>query len=154
MFRRLAVLGLAFAAAALFASVRPARAATAQNNLTVTANVIGVCSIGAALLDFDDYDGMENNKIALVPVTCNGANVPFWIDLDDGADNRQMQNGAARLPYQLARDANQTAPWGVGDPGTPDGITSGNVQIFGRITAGHVVPQGVYTDTVVMTINF
>lgn len=159
MFRRLAVLGLAFAAAILFASVRPARAATATNNLNVTATVIASCAIGSATLPFGNYDGMQRDVSTTVAVNCN-ANVDYWIGLDNGgpsysAPYRRMDDGSGNyLEYQLARDAAQTANWDNNNPGTPDGSAPGNVTIYGRIPAGRVVPQGAYSDTVVMTLNF
>jgi spore coat protein U-like protein len=152
---------LALSAAAIALGPSLGSAATATNNLSVSATVVASCRIDPASLGFGNYDGTLNEAEADITVTCNTA-TPHWVDLDNGGNflgTRRMENGGNYLPYELFRDENRTVAWTIGDPG--DGpykpTTAGSVQqVYGRISAGHIVPPAAlpYTDTVVMTVNF
>jgi spore coat protein U domain-containing protein, fimbrial subunit CupE1/2/3/6 len=159
---------LALAALAAAAVLLPitAWAQTATANLDVTANVQGVCTIAPATLNFANYepsDAVADSATGTITVTCTQGSV-FWIGLANGLDFaggfRQMANGADRLRYELFRDAGFGVPWDNADPLVgPYTITAASAApidstVYGRIPAAQNVPTGVYSDTVVMTVNF
>jgi spore coat protein U-like protein len=161
---RLAPLALA---AALLVTAAPARAQTATNTLTVSATVIGSCTIDPASLTFTNYDpsaGAPLDASGTITVNCTQG-TDYWIGLDDGAafsGTRRMTNGAEFLGYTLWRDAARTIAWDNADPvgqhstaNTPGpGYAAYNATVFGRIANGQIVPVGAYSDSVTMTVNF
>jgi spore coat protein U-like protein len=152
-------------AIALVAS--PAQAQTATNTLTVEADVVGVCNINAATLDFDTYDATAGdlNDSGTITVNCTQGSA-FWIGLDLGANpagaTRQMANGTSRLQYQLYRDAARTQLWDNTDGGLGTvaatqigaGLGAQPISIYGTIPGNQLVPVGYYSDSVTMTVNF
>lgn len=160
---------LAAAAAALTLAVTflasPARAAIAQNTLTVSANVIASCSIDAASLAFGNYDSAAAlNGTGTVTVNCNQGTT-YWIGLNLGANasgsTRRMQLAGSFLSYELYRDAGRSQVWDNADPGASGHLVAATtgaqpaITIYGQIPASQIVPTGNnYTDTVTMTVNF
>ena len=73
---------------------------------------------------------------------------------------RTMRKGADSLVYNLYRDASFTQVWGNQSGGTviysarPPYNTDVDLIVYGRVPAGQDVSSGVYTDTIVATINF
>lgn len=167
MARRLAIFGLALSAAVLAASLRPARAATAQNTLTVQATVLGACTISPATLDFGSYDpnvATDRDAQGSIAVQCTGGSV-YWIGLGLGANaagtTRQMAGGTGeRLRYELYRDAARGTVWDTTNgtvftaPTGTAGLSPYAVPVYGRIPAGQIVSTGLFGDSVTMTINF
>jgi spore coat protein U-like protein len=88
-----------------------------------------------------------------VTVDLSRGNAPTFIP-------RYMVNGAQHLTYNLYLDAARTTIWGDNTGGsshsTPGTVffTYVNITIYGRVTAGQDVTAGVYSDSVVATINF
>ena len=130
-------------------------------NATPAINFNNVTSIGPTSARIDAQ--------GTVTVECN---TPYTIYIGDGQNrvapgsgNRQMAQGAARLPYQLFKDAARTQVWdatggtaviggsgGVSDPGTG---ASQNKTVYASIPAGTTLPvPGTYTDTVVITVTY
>lgn len=168
MNRRLSLIAASIAVIALIAIVRPARAGTAQSNLTVTANVLGACTIDPATLAFGNYDptaGAPLDVSATIDLHCTQGS-SYWIGLGNGLNfsgGRRMSGGTGEfLSYELYRDAAHTAAWDNTDGGLPNstastvaaGFSDYTATVYGRIPAGQNVSTGGYTDTVVMTINF
>jgi spore coat protein U-like protein len=166
MKRILAVASAALAAAAVFLAL-PARAGTNTNTLSVSANVLGICTIDPATLAFGSYDSTANVDVSTnITVHCTlGAS--YWIGLGPGSNaagaTRRMVNGGTNfLSYELYRDSGRTQIWDNADPaptpphsvaGTP-GFTAYTTPVYGRIPAGQILPIGAYADSVVMTVNF
>lgn len=154
-------------------AVLPARSARAQgtdmNTLTVTANVLGICTIDPATLDFGDYDpvGGDWDGSGTITVNCTQGS-QYWIGLDEGANSpdgsaRRMANGSGEfLSYELYRDAPGGAVWDNTDGGLGStlantvaaGYSAYVVTVHGRIPGTQPVSTGVYTDSVTMTVNF
>jgi spore coat protein U domain-containing protein, fimbrial subunit CupE1/2/3/6 len=166
MKRLLVAASVACAAVAVFVA-RPARAGTNTNTLSVSANVLGICTIDPATLAFGSYDSTANVDVSTnITVHCTlGAS--YWIGLGLGGNAsgtaRRMVNGGTNfLTYELYRDSGRTQIWDNADPaptpphstaGTP-GFTAYTTPVFGRIPAGQILPIGAYADSVVMTVNF
>jgi spore coat protein U-like protein len=165
--KRALVLASAAAAASLLLLARPARAGSNTNTLTVSANVLGICTIDPAALAFGSYDSTANVDVSTnITVHCTLGS-SYWIGLGLGSNSsgstRRMVNGGTNyLSYELYRDSGHTQIWDNADPdptpphssaGTP-GFTAYTTPVYGRIPAGQVQPIGAYGDSVVMTVNF
>lgn len=149
------------------------QAATATDNLAVSADVTASCTISTAALAFGNYDPVVANATAdldsegTVTVTCTTGSAAA-ITLGQGANAntgstaaaplRRLLNGTSNyLNYSLFSNAARTAVWG--DDVTVDVETTGTAAadahtVYGRIPAGQNVPAGAYADTVVATVTF
>lgn len=161
MKRRLAVSLLTAATLALALAAGPARAGSDTADLTVTANVVGSCTIAAATLDFGDYDPAAGAIASTdILVTCTNGTT-YSIALEGTNADRSMSGGAGEsLNYDLFSDAARTVAW---DFSTPVSATATNpaagpsvypVPVYGLIPAGQPVSTGVYGDVLTMTVNF
>lgn len=161
MKRRLAVSLLTAAALTLALAAGPARAGSDTADLTVTANVVGSCTIAAATLDFGDYDPITDKEASTnIELSCTNGTT-YSIDLEGTNADRSMSGGAGEsLNYDLFSDAARTVAW---DFSTPVSATATNpaagpsvhpVPVYGRIPANQLVSTGVYGDVLTMTVNF
>jgi spore coat protein U-like protein len=161
MKRRLAVSLLTAAALTLALAAGPARAGSATNDLTVTANVVGSCTIAAATLDFSDYDA-TTDAIAETDIVVSCTNgTTYSIALEGTNADRSMSGGAGEsLNYDLFSDAARTVAWDFSTPVSATATSPGPgpsdypVPVYGRIPAGQPVSPGVYGDVLTMTVNF
>ncbi len=155
---------VAVAALAVVVLARPARAGTATNNLSVSATVLGICTIDPATLSFGNYDSTANLDVSTtINVNCTQGSA-FWIGLGLGGNaagtTRRMVNGGTNyLTYELYRDSGRTVVWNTVNPGTTTpatnpGTSAYSTALYGRVPSGQIVPMGGYADTVVMTVNF
>jgi spore coat protein U-like protein len=110
-------------------------------------------------------------------VTCTNVpgtgadNVAYSVALSPGVagnfNPRRLASGAARLDYNLFRDAGRTQVWGNGTSGSF--LVSGTMRvgsgqgnstrtnthdIFGRVPAQQDAAVGAYADTIVVTLTF
>lgn len=160
---RLDALPALAAGLALLAGVPAAWAGTDQAQLTVTATVRSGCSISGATIAFGDYvSGQAGHLDARGRIdfaSCPQATLTFELD-GGGSGNvadRRMKSGANQLRYQLYRDSARNVVWGMGNEALKTQLLvpgSGNVDVWGRIPGGQVVPAGTYTDTVTITFTF
>jgi spore coat protein U-like protein len=147
-----------------------ASAATTTGNLTVSATVASNCLINSAAMPFGTYvpgTGTDLDVSGSIVVRCTNG-MPYAIGLGGGLAgteaNRNMQNGAALLSYQLFKDAGRSLNWGqtvVGERlGGLFGAGMGTTQthtIYGRIPdsgANLLVAAGGFGDTVLVTITY
>jgi len=131
------------------------------------AQLWGNCNINTTLpVVFGAYNPLQFSDLlaqSSVSVTCYGlgsARINLMAGLGGGGiAGRAMQNGSARLPYQLYLNAARTQVWGDGTDGTSQvnvGVFLGtrqNYQIYARIPQRQDVPVGLYTDTVQIRID-
>lgn len=146
----------------LGATSQPVGAGTDTDQLTVTATVQSGCSLSGGTLAFGQYLSGQPNDLdavgAISYVNCSGT---LTFSLDGGSSGnisaRQMRSGTNRLNYQIYRNQTRNAVWGSGSDAhgvillTPQ---SGTIPVFGRIPNEQIVPDGVYTDTVNITLTF
>lgn len=178
MIRRIAI--AAAASAALAAAPRPAAAATRTNTLSVTATVLGMCTIDAANLAFGNYSPADLADLDAAPVSitvrCTNGTT-YSVDLGLGAHptgtTRRMSGGATNstdlLTYELYSDSGHTTAFPTtpvqgqqGQTTAPShtastagaGTSAYTIQLYGRIPRGQSVAMGDYTDSVLMTVNF
>jgi len=143
--------------------------------LPLSAQAIAECSVAASSTVFGGYsfsNTAPTNVAGNVQVSCSligllSLLVSYDISLSTGASSsyapRKMANGANWLKYNLYKDASRSAIWGNSTSGTSivsDGYLVGllttvrNYAVYGQIPAGQNVPAGVYSDTIVVTVNY
>jgi spore coat protein U-like protein len=152
--------------AAVAAGPKAASPTTATTTFTVTTDVQTACVVSATPLNFGTYVSTAvSNATSTVTVQCNNLTA-YNVGLDAGTNTgattstRAMTGptGAIPLPYFLYSDSAMTKNWGdtIGTdtvPGTGNG--SGQpLTVYGHIAAGNPSRQGVYTDTITVTVTF
>ena len=146
----------------------------AAEEMKVTATVGEACLVTIEdTLDFGAYDGILANATthkdvdfsvsALCSLDTKGTmniNPGLNAVAESGTETplRQMANGSSRLKYNLYKDAGRSTIWGAGvDTGgnlhTGTGITKSIVG-FARLDAGQVVPDGAYSDTITISVDY
>ena len=136
------------------------------------------CTIeGASAVAFGSYDPMTSSgvdvqgqisyscgKVGTVRQRGSGRAVHVQISLSPGLAgtfDRRMTGGRDVLRYNAYLDAARQIIWGDGTGGTqvftdatpPNGHLV-TVPVFGRVFSGQDVGSGVYTDNLVVTLNF
>lgn len=141
-----------------------AGAATATTTMSISANVLDLCTVSAAPLAFGDYRGVQLDGTSTLSVICTNG-TKYDVGLNAGAtagatvDARKMAGPASStLAYQLYTAAGRTVVWGdtVGT-NTVAGTGSGAAQaltVYGRIPAAQFSRAGAYTDTVTVTVTY
>jgi spore coat protein U-like protein len=131
------------------------RSASAQNcTITLTTVPFGI---------YDVFSSAPLHSTGSLTYHCSGgvATITIWMSKGSGTTNnpRQMVGGTDRLNYYLCQDASCNTLWGdkvyPSDFG-PIAPGNGNVTlpIYGVIPAGQDVSAGIYTDTVLVVLNF
>lgn len=158
--------------AALAVLPMSAHAATVTANMPVSATVGGACSVSSGGLAFGSYEPVLLHSAAAlvgsgtIDVACTlgtGAVVTLGQGANsangstDAAPARQLASGASRLAYALYRDLAMSLVWGntsgTGLAITGTGVSVG-IPVYGAVAAAQNVPQGAYSDTVVVTVTF
>jgi spore coat protein U-like protein len=158
-------------AALLALTGNAALAATATGNLSVTATVSNTCSVGTSSIDFGAYNTISGSALSgagSVKVTCT-TGTSYSVELGTGTysgscgGDRCMKEGSTAnyLPYELYKEVGHSNIWGGTDyaAGTALAAQTGNgaeqtIAVYGNIAAGQNVPQGSYSDTVTITVNY
>lgn len=157
-------------AIAALAAVQSAAAATATATLNVSATVSNNCQVSATPVSFGAYDPVVANAASaldaagMVNVTCtNGAAAAITLSQGDNGSGsgasivRRMADGSNFLNYALFQDAGRTTVWGNDTDSDVELTATGTLQqfsVYGRVAAGQNVPQGSYSDAVVVTVTF
>jgi len=161
MFARMACLPLSLMVF-LFCASGQAFAQGATTDLTVRVIVPEQCMVRAEDLDFGIYNPHSGARSsAQLRVRCT-IGVPYEITLSEGSSgtvgNRTMVQGSDALPYQLYSDPAATQVWGsTAGGGTVGGTGVGSERLYrvhGKIEPGHFVADGVYVDSVVVTVHY
>lgn len=149
----------------------PAWAGSNTASLAVSATVLTTCTIATTPVAFVPYDPAVANAstpldgTGTVIVTCTqGAGVSVGLDTGVNAGGasgttRAMKDGTTHfLSYELYQNSGHTTLWGTGanvqNIGAAPSVVPRTYTVYGRIPAGQDTPVGVYTDTVVATVNF
>ena len=134
------------------------------------------CNVSAVSLAFGAYDPFRSahtDSSALITVTClgrRGQMFAYNISLDEGksgafATRRMRAPVGTTLNYNLYVTSSRSVIWGDGNSGTSivaDSVklSSSHAQatrqypVHGRVFARQNARVGVYTDTIVVTLNF
>lgn len=138
-------------------------AATAGDNLAVSAGVTANCLITTTALAFGNYDPIGTHSSANLDgtgtllVTCTAGATGVTISLGQGQNTtRQMLHATsvALLDYELYTTTGRDTPWGLNVPMIDGTGTQQTITVYGRIASGQNKPVGTYNDTVVATVNF
>lgn len=140
-----------------------------------SAHAIADCTASAGSTNFGTYspfsisplDGTGNVQVSCSLIGLISLVVSYDILLSPGSSgtfvNRTMSGGSYNLSYNLYTNAGRSSIWGDGSGGTSivtDGYLLGllttvrNYPVYGRIFAGQNVPPGLYSDTIVVTVNY
>ncbi len=138
------------------------------------------CAVAVVGVSFGIYDSIAaapDDSAGRVDVTCSNVpgtgvdSVAYGVALSPGVagsfNPRRLASGAARLDYNLFRDAGRTQVWGNGTsgsflvsgtmrvgPGQGNSTRTNTHDIFGRVPAQQDAAIGAYTDTIVVTLTF
>lgn len=145
-------------------SIGMAAAGTATGSLSIQVTVESGCRIRDASLTFPNYVSGQTTAVTaegrLIVENCTPGNLTIALDggRSGNINARKLRNSSGdTLSYQLYRDAAMTSVAGTGSNAITGRLTSGTTRaftIYGVIAAGQVVPPGVYSDTVTMTLDF
>ena len=151
--------------------------AASEMDISATVGEACIANIQSAL-DFGDYDGIIDNatvdkKVEFTVSALCSLDTDGVINIDAGGNSteesgaitpsRAMANGDNRLNYNLYKNAGYSNIWGAGDPdsdgaggGNPYTGTGGTTDVvgFAKLPAGQIVPDGVYIDTVTVTVLY
>lgn len=127
------------------------------------------CSVSATPVSFGGYDSGTPSPLEAtggMDITCD-ASAPFTLRLDPGQNSgggfnpRRLKSitSADTLSYNLYRDSARVEVWGDGTSSTfvKQGVGTGaqeNFIIYGRIPGGQIIPGGLYTDAVNVTVEW
>lgn len=150
------------AALALATAPGVASAATATDQLTVTATVQSGCTLTGGTLDFGNYvSGQAGNLDANGRIGFANCSGLLTFELDGGQSGnvnaRAMRASGNSLTYQIYRNSVRNAVWGQGQNALQLQLLqpqSGEVSVYGRIPGGQAVPGGAYVDIVNITLTF
>jgi spore coat protein U-like protein len=129
----------------------------------VLANCAFTSITGVSFGIYDVFSAIPNNNgVGSITVNCRGGTSSFVMSLSSGLSNsyisRIMMNGANSLNYNLYTNAGRTLVWGDGSGGslTLTGLGNGKttLNVFGQIPPGQNAKVGIYTDNIVVTVNF
>jgi spore coat protein U-like protein len=145
-------------------AVKPAVAGLANSFLDVRVRVETGCTIGSAVLDFGTYIAGQSQPLSgQTEITVDNCPVgTLSLQLDGGragnVSRRQMtgENGE-RLSYQLYRDPNMKNVLGQGKQALSLSLGSASSAVFtvyGLVPGGQKVSPGVYSDTVLVVLDF
>ncbi|WP_244071595.1 spore coat U domain-containing protein [Nitrosomonas sp. PY1] len=142
------------------------RAATTTTTFAVTATVLTVCGVVATPLVFGNYNPSDTNDLDaanIATVTCTvGTSYNLGLDAGTGAGatvtTRKLTSGTDLLNYSLYQDPARTNIWGNTIGTNTLSATAGLVptvhNVYGRIFKEQVIPAGIYTDTITVTITY
>ncbi len=132
---------------------------------SMSATVPAKCTLGTATLGFGSPAALATNIDAStnLAIACSNT-LPYQIQLGTGGfatatpTTRRMSKATEFVTYALYRDAARTQAWGwtLGTntfSGTGTGL-SVSLPIYGRVPVQATPTPGIYTDTVVITVNY
>lgn len=145
---------------------------TGTSNMSVSATVEHSCSMNISPMTFGVYDGVVANASAALKATAtvissctSGAAALITMNTGNfagsGSDDtpvRRMTSGTGDyLVYQVYSDVSQETVWGntasTGVALTGTGLPQSHI-VYGSIPSAQMVPEGDYSDQIVVTITY
>ena len=126
------------------------------------------CNVFVGAISFGSHPDAARSPLqgsGAVRVHCTGS-IPFRVLLGPSAHNsgfspRVMVNssGAGTLAYNLFLDPSFTQIWGDGFGDTYTFVGSGNgtevfIPVFGQIFGGQLVPPGIYSNSIMISVEW
>lgn len=138
----------------------------AISNFEVTADVISSCELDVGSMDFGALPASLNAPVDAtgdITLRCSDE-TPYRISLGLGNGAgvtdpaaRKMSSGINSITYGLYQNAARSTPWGdlVSNSVTSTGSGIDRThQVFGRVHAGQTPATGIYSDAVVVTVEY
>ena len=171
---RIYVLGVVLAA---IAAPSQAQSIQSSSSTTLTAVVETVCKVeSTSSIQFGSYDPVNINRAlparaqGSISVQCSNGSTNVKVALSQGQNPIAGSNCAAPLrrmrstqnnflTYRIYQDNNESILWGCVDETsktlpTFSSLSRITVPTFGFVDAGQDIPQGVYSDTVEVSVTF
>jgi spore coat protein U-like protein len=141
----------------------PSGTPAASSSFNVQATVEKECFVTTEPVSFGAHGVLNANVDAegAVNVRCTPA-TNYRIRLNGGAaaaapTERQMSKGAATITYGLYRNDTRDQPWGDTEGTAATGSGNGTEQphvVYGRVPPQTTPAPGLYTDTVIVTVDY
>jgi spore coat protein U-like protein len=139
----------------------PTLMAAAAVLLMLSGTAEAACTVNAKPVLFGVVDvARQTQGRGSVEVNCDEA-VTFSVGLSAGSGERVMRGpSGGRLPYRLFPDASYSVDWGDGlGMGAPvdassNGKATNDLTIYGVVPAQPSVPEGEYSDSLTVTLQF
>ncbi|MDA8741415.1 spore coat U domain-containing protein [Amylibacter sp.] len=145
---------------------------TGTSNMSVSATVEHSCSMNISPMTFGVYDGVVANTSAALDamatvissctsgaaalITMNAGN-SAGSGSDDVPVRRMTSEAGDYLVYQVYSDVSRKTVWGDTTPTgvalTGTGLPQSNI-VYGSIPSAQMVPEGDYSDQIVVTITY
>lgn len=139
---------------------------TTGASVLVTATVLSACLVVANPLMFGNYDpttATPTDAGTTLLVTCTNG-TPYVVGLNQGVGSgatvaaRKMTAGSNLLTYSVYQDAARTSVWGQTvstdtQVGTGNGLPQ-TFNVYGRIPAQQAAVQGIYGDTITVSVIY
>lgn len=176
--KRLVILGSVIAALGsvpgLVAVSSAAVGLTQSTTMTVQTNIIPAVTVTATVLDFGTViSGESSDSFGTVTVTAS-TGLPYTVGLNGGVNPtgglRAMKNATGDfIAYKLFSDAGHQQEWGDDNVTFPapslkkDPTSAGSIvgnggaqvyYVYGHMDTVKTVPPSVYTDTILVTVNY
>ena len=129
--------------------------------MEVSAEVIPACDVTVNDLNFGIYNQSILEQITSISILCTKGSY-YSIGIDSGTSNggtiasRIMQRYNDKLKYSIYQDPSMNKLWGNSSNNSLTGIGTGNVehiQVYAKIFEKQNLPNGMYNDEVLITIN-
>lgn len=155
----------ALVAGMVLASVMFAQAETSTGTMAVSATVNTGCTVSATGLAFSALDSDENYAVSTVTVTCSGTVALPTLGIGSGTDGvgtdaglilRKMSSGENRVPYTLSAlvDGANIAADALAVLEATSDTNSFSAPLHGKIINSTDYQQGVYSDSVILTVTY
>lgn len=135
-----------------------AMAATATNNLQVTASAISNCRIDSvtnvAFGNYDPTSASDNTAGSGSIVLRCTKGTTYWTYV---AGTRQMTDGTNNLNFELYSDSGRSSVYAstkTGGGATASNNSAVTSNIYGKVTAQQDVPAGSYSATLTATVEY
>ena len=138
----------------------------ATSPFTIRSNVSSSCEVDNTALNFGNLSSVISSSVdqlARVTVRCTDE-TPFALRMGLGngpsvtnPEYRRMSNGLGTIEYGLYQNSARTLPWGDTPSTDVRGVGHGSDQtfdVFGRVHSNQSALPGVYSDQVIITIEY
>ena len=134
------------------------------------AAVCAVSAVSFAFGAYDEFQAAHTDSTGHIAVTCHGAPgelVAYTVALNAGggslSQRRMLAANGSMLNYNLYTTAARVVVWGDGSSGSAivsdafslrAGAVTRSYPVYGRVFALQKVPVGLYSDSIVATLNY
>jgi spore coat protein U-like protein len=156
------LLALLLASCALVCAPPPARAACLTCSCTVSADPMSFGSFSPLSGPVDAVGSIDVDCIGLT-TSLDTISIELSAGLSGSYAPRQLRSGASTLAYNLYSDPARTIVWGDGAQGSSPRVVQNQLSlllwtstapVYGRVHASPLAAPGVYSDTIIVTVEW